>query len=201
MKYLLIIFGLLLTSNLKSQYEYSDDYSKHISTLYGQYSIFLGDKGAQYDNGLGIGGLYEYRIQREFSLSGQIEYQRWSDVRNGSENYAQRNFIENTKLGVIGKFYIPAPQGFDAYFGGGLSYNLVNYLFDLPDPSSLENNRFIRTSSDDNSLGIDFLFGVRTGIYENIKTDINARLGWLGLSQDAVFIVGFSVGVTYEFDY
>lgn len=199
MKKIILILIVLFLSNpyLYSQFGNDDSWAKQSVTLFGDYSIFLGDNGATYNGALGIGAYYDYRPQKEYSFSGLVEYQRWGDVRNGNKNYPNMNYIDNTKLEVIAKGYFEAPQGFDAYFGLGVSYNLVNYINDIP--TGL-NNSFQRYKSPDNSLGIDGIVGVRTGIYENIKADIMVRLGWLGMTKSSV-IAGFSVGITYELDF
>jgi hypothetical protein len=198
-KLMMITITLILTNlNLQSQFSNDDSWSKQSVTLFGDYSLFLGDYGATYDAGLGIGAVYDYRPEKSYSFSGLLEYQSWSDVRNGNKAYPNRNFIDNIKLGAIAKGYFDAPQGFDAYFGLGISYNLIEYVLDTPAEGL--NNSFQRFKTSDNSLGIDGVVGVRTGIYDNIKADIMARLGWLGI-ENSTFIVGFSVGITYELDF
>lgn len=200
MKRVIILLSVLILAslNLYSQFGSDDSWAKQSITVFGDYSIFLGDNGATYNGALGIGAYYDYRPKKEYSFSGLVEYQSWGDVRNGNKEYPNMNYIDNTKLEVIAKGYFEAPQGFDAYFGLGVSYNLVTYITDIPTAGL--NNSFQRYKSLDNSLGIDGIVGVRTGIYENIKADMMVRLGWLGISNSSA-IAGFSVGITYELDF
>ena len=191
MKYLVFVF-IMCANLLFSQYD--DSIARNSAGLIGNYSIFLGDYGATYDNGVGIGLVYEHREVREYSLGATVSYQRWADVRNNSESFLNRNFIDNLKIGGFAKAHIQAPDGYDAYFGIGLSYNSVDYISDI----NQGNNRFARFSSNEGALGVDGFFGFRTRIYENIKADAKANLGWLGI-ENSTFFVSFDVGVIYEF--
>lgn len=191
MKYLIVII-LLISTQLSAQYD--DSIARHTGGVFGSYAIFLGDLGATYDNAPGIGFAYEYREVREYSFGALVSYERWSDVRNGSENFQNRNFIDNLKIGAYTKAHIEAPDGSDAYFGLGLSYNNVNYISDIRQG----NNSFVRFSESDGALGVDGFFGFRTRIYNNIKADARANLGWLGM-ENSSFLVSFQVGVYYEF--
>lgn len=191
MKYVLLLFILTAT---KSFSQADDSFAKHTAGLIGSYSIFLGDYGATYNNAPGIGLSYEYRNVKEFSFGGQVSFQRWGDVRNGNAQYPNNQYLDDFKFAGFAKAFIDAPEGYDAYFGLGLSYNSIDFINDI----AQGNNKYLRYSSNDGVLGIDGFFGANTAVYDNIKVGAKANLGWLNL-QNSAFYVSFEFGVYYGF--
>ncbi len=212
---------ILLNLNLYSQDDYYDDddwepeYALNSASLFGQYSMFIGDLGAQYNGGLSVGASYEYRVTRDIGVGGLLEFQRWSDVRNASASQiggvgqtpqnAPRNYLGNNKVGLIFKGYIPTDGSYDIFAGGILSYNFVNYINDIPiggttgQTGGTQRGNYQRFRNPDNSVGIDVIGGVRYGFYEDIKLDMSLRIGWLGLSGGSTIMFGGNLGLVYEF--
>ncbi len=191
MKYILLLV-VFSASTLLSQSD--DNFAKHTAGLIGSYSIFLGDYGATYNNAPGIGLSYEYRSVREFSFGGQVSFQRWGDVRNGNAQFPYNQYLDDFKFAGFAKAFIDAPEGYDAYFGLGLSYNSIDFIND----KDQGNNKYLRYSSNDGVLGIDGFFGANTAVYEKIKVGAKANLGWLNM-QNSAFYVSLEIGVFYGF--
>lgn len=213
---LLLIFSI----NIFAQYDDDDDweqpYAQNSVSVFGQYSMFIGDFGAQYRGGLSIGTTYDYRVTRDFSVGALLEFQRWSDVRNintnqqvggigGTNQMNERNYFGNNKLGVALKGYVPTDGSYDIFVGGIVSYNFTNVITDIPlgagtgQPGGTQRGNYQRFKAGENALGIDVIGGIRYGFYEDIKLDLSARIGWLGLSDGSVIMAGANFGLVYEF--